>query len=133
LLFALPKRPTFFLEKPCLFTQTDGFSLGIERLFTRLYSLIEEPLFLGLELLLFLFETVVFGLGTGQVALPSEPVALLATLVTRREHAEKTLRRIGSIKTYGKKSLGKDAIGFQVATKSTRGSPVASRHDILRK
>jgi hypothetical protein len=65
--------------------------------------------------------------------LPPEAVTLLATLVARRENAEKALRSIGSTGTYAEKPFGKDAVSFLMATEGIRGSAVTSRHDILRK
>jgi hypothetical protein len=73
LFFSLPESFPFLLELSLLFAKTRGLYFRFEALLA--------------ELLLLALETVVLGLGTGQVASPVETVALFAALVPGRQDA----------------------------------------------
>jgi hypothetical protein len=83
------------------------------------------PLFdksrLLVKFLLLLLQPAVFGPGAGQVALAPKSVALLATLVPRRDNAQHASRRAGGARPHNNKTFGQKEVGKLITTEGAGG------------
>jgi hypothetical protein len=119
LFFSLPKSFPLLLKLSLLLAKTRRLYFRLEALFAKL--------------LLLTLETVVLGLGTGQVASPVETIALFTALVPGRQHAQDALRCTGGTGSHSYRPSTKQVVSDGITPKETGGKPFACRHNILRK